>query len=96
MVSTDTQALTKVDLIRETQLQHGGRIDELHRKLDQLIGLASAPPKPSGLVAILSALSQLLQQGSGGLTKWLTGILVGLYVLKGGDLKTAIGFLIGP
>ena len=93
MDTTTQQVIIMLDRLREYQMRNSAALHEVIEKLDRIQRtLARHPPhKPQEnavlpLPKLLLYLRPLLQSGA----QWAAGILAMSYVLKGGDLVTAV------
>ena len=87
----DMHVATALDRIRETQLQQGAELRAMARTLDQLARVLKRNPPPPPPVTPWSAIwNGLFRPGAQGGLKWLGAIGVIIYLLRGGDLESAL------
>lgn len=98
MVSTD-HSTVMLDRIRETQLaQNGqlaaicGQMDVIEQRMDRMIVILQKKRKVSS--PWLAIWNGLFKPGEQGGLKWLITVLVLAYLWRGGDIGSAIGFLL--
>ena len=84
MDGTTLHLLTRLDAIRETQLHHGQLLEETAETIQALKAVSSSAPK---------SLSASFAPVLSGAAQWAGGILALAYLMRGGDIGTAMAFL---
>lgn len=91
MVSTDRPFLL-LDRMRETQLAQSGQLTAIEQRMDRMIVIMQKKRRrESPWLAIWNGLFRPGEQGG---LKWLITVLVIAYLWNGGDMGSAIGFLL--
>lgn len=80
-----------LDHVLEMQRRHDSRLAGVERRLDRLVILLSTQPARKSWSGILTAFFSV---GANPPLKLFAGAMVVLYVLRGGDAGSAVGFLL--
>lgn len=92
---------TILDRIRETQLQHGAALATMQKQIDlfmkrqeelaAMVSAGFAKTKDSSVLPRWLSFSQPIVKSA---AQWATGLLTMAFVLKGGDLMSALKILV--